>query len=276
MQENTYFLGQDVISSESELVRLAEQARQIQEGILDIFPPAVDPSLVRRVLDIGSGSGDWAIEAAQAYPDCEVVGIDISEQMVKYGQAEAGSRGILNVQFQVMSALPPLSFPNGSFDVINSRFANSFVPQPLWGEVVREWKRVLRPGGKLILTEMDLSITTSAAWGQLLSWIAQVFNSFGKGFSIGSVAVLGKLLSDAGFTNIERYPYFLDCSFGTKLYPRWKQHTSLIMYEIKPLVLRKLPVKEEQFEGVFEQAKSDMLSPDFCFVSFILSAVGTA
>ena len=109
-----------------------------------------------------------------------------------------------------------------------------------------------------------------------MSWVAQVFNSFGKGFSIGSVAVLGKLLHDAEFKDVERYPYFLDTSFGTTLYARWRQHISLIIYEIKPLVLRKLSVSEEQFEGVFEQAKSDMLSPDFCFVSFILSATGTA
>ena len=147
MEENTYFLGKEVISRESELVRLAEQARQIQEGIVEIFPPSLDPGLVRRVLDIGSGSGDWCLEAAQAYPDCEVIGIDISEQMVKYGQAQAASKGISNVQFQVMSALPPLSFPDESFDMVNSRFATSFIPLPSWGEVVRERKRILRPGG---------------------------------------------------------------------------------------------------------------------------------
>ncbi|KAK4666919.1 hypothetical protein QC763_304520 [Podospora pseudopauciseta] len=39
-----------------------------------IFPPVPRP---RRILECGSGSGAWAIEVAEQYPECEVIGLDI-------------------------------------------------------------------------------------------------------------------------------------------------------------------------------------------------------
>lgn len=216
MEDNTYLLGK-MVTAEAELARLVDQSRVIGEVIGDLFPPSVDvdPSLFRRVLDIGSGSGDWCLEVAQALPNSEVCGIDLTPYMVNYARAQAECRG-LQVEFQVMNALERLKFSDGTFDLINMRFGASFVLNSLWASLFQEVKRLLRPGGVFVCTEIDLGVTNSAAWGQMLQWIAGVGHvrniAAGKGFSIGTVAMLGKHFQDAHFAPIEYYPYFWDAS----------------------------------------------------------------
>ncbi|KAL2046992.1 hypothetical protein N7G274_001010 [Stereocaulon virgatum] len=75
--ENTVHL---VPVDEREIERLEAQHRVFSlmfDGKL-IFPPMTK---VENVLDCGYGSASWAIEVAEQYPDCEVIGVDISPHM---------------------------------------------------------------------------------------------------------------------------------------------------------------------------------------------------
>lgn len=67
---------------------------------------------------------------AFAYPDIEVVGIDISQQMIEYARAQARVQGLDNAYFHVMDATQPLDFPDSSFDLINGRTL-AFLPPPV-------------------------------------------------------------------------------------------------------------------------------------------------
>ncbi|KAL8830547.1 MAG: hypothetical protein Q9191_001370 [Dirinaria sp. TL-2023a] len=65
---------------EEEADRLESQHHML-DTVFDrrlIFPPV---AAVRDVLDCGYGAASWAIEVAETYPDCTVVGVDISPQM---------------------------------------------------------------------------------------------------------------------------------------------------------------------------------------------------
>src|SRR2546429_9251440 len=127
MEEKTYLLSYNQ-ESEMELTRLIEQSRVVSLAVGDLLPPSLDPSTLHRVLDIGCGPGDWCVEVAEMFPSCEVLGIDSSRKMVEYAKAQAQSRNVTNVQFQVTHALhTPYDFPAQSFDLINSRFSASFI-----------------------------------------------------------------------------------------------------------------------------------------------------
>jgi len=279
MEDTTYFLGK-TIQEESELARLIGQSRMMGEVIGDLFPPSVDidPQTFHRILDIGSGSGDWCLQVAEAYPNCQVVGIDLLATMVNYGKAQASSRNLHNVHFVVMNALQPLEFADETFDLISMRFGTSFVLSSYWGSLFQEFRRLLHPGGALVCTEIDLGITNSMAWGQLLQWLAEVAHirkaSEGKGFSIGTVAMLGKYFQDAQFDNIQYFPYYFDASASSSYHDAWAQDAFMLIHQIKPMVIQWLHVNEEQFEAVAQQGLEEMRRDDFRHVSFLLSVVG--
>ncbi len=127
------------------------------------LPEQADVSTISSVLDIASGSGEWAIATAQAYPHMQVVGIDSDIQMVDNARARAKVRGIDNVRFTVMAPFEPLDISGGSFDLVNVRFIVGLIPAEAWPKVLQEFLRVTRPGGHIRLTENDLPITSSTA-----------------------------------------------------------------------------------------------------------------
>ena len=130
---NTYILGH----TDTEKVRLIEQDRHFNRamgGLLAEQPESVLAS-VRRVLDVASGPGGWALDLAQQYPDIQVVGVDIDEGMIQYANTMARASGLDNALFQVMDATKPLDFPDESFDLVNARFLVGFLTREQWPTV---------------------------------------------------------------------------------------------------------------------------------------------
>ena len=98
-----------------------------------------------RVLEVGFGTGI----NARLYPrNCHVTGIDLSPEMLEKGRARVQKQGLRNIRLQVMDA-EHLTFADDSFDIVYAPYLISVVPDPL--QVVREMRRVCRPGGKMVI-----------------------------------------------------------------------------------------------------------------------------
>src|SRR5919198_1067729 len=73
-----------------EVTRLEIQDKMITTGMGGVLPELADPASLRRVLDVGCGTGGWLIETAKAYPSIEkLVGVDISNTIIEYARAKA-------------------------------------------------------------------------------------------------------------------------------------------------------------------------------------------
>ena len=102
------------------------------------------------VLEVASGSGGPALFTV-ATTGCRLVGVDIHEAGVANANALAAERGLADrARFQVVDARGRLPFEDESFDAvmcvdsINHLFDRA--------EVLADWRRVLRPGGRLLFT----------------------------------------------------------------------------------------------------------------------------
>jgi len=104
-----------------------------------------------RVLEVGSGSGGPAVYMAKAR-GCQIVGVDLNEHGVRNGARLAAAQGVSDkVTFQLVDASQPLPYPDGSFDAVLSNDAMCHISHRL--DVLRDWHRVLRPGGQMSFTD---------------------------------------------------------------------------------------------------------------------------
>ena len=103
-----------------------------------------------RVLDVGTGTGVVAAAAAaRVGAGGRVVGVDISGAMLSRARQLAAARGLADrVDYRLMDA-EALQLEDQSFDAVVSLFALLHVPDPL--RALREMRRVLRPGGRLVV-----------------------------------------------------------------------------------------------------------------------------
>jgi ubiquinone/menaquinone biosynthesis C-methylase UbiE len=107
-----------------------------------------------RVLDVACGSGLVAFRAAEAVGSHgQVAGVDLSGQMVDAARRRAEERNVRNASFERMDA-EHLQLPDASFDVALCALGLMYMPDPK--QAVREIRRVLRPGGRMLV----------AVWGE--------------------------------------------------------------------------------------------------------------
>ncbi|MEU3822743.1 methyltransferase domain-containing protein [Streptomyces sp. NPDC030392] len=114
------------------------------------------------VLDVGCGRGAALFPAADAVgADGEVIGIDISEEMVKYAREDAGRRGLGQVTLAVMNGQAP-DFPAARFDaVIGSCSLFIWTNGP---DDVRPYRELLRPGGRFATAAPSFFSTLRGKW----------------------------------------------------------------------------------------------------------------
>ncbi|MEE2033389.1 class I SAM-dependent methyltransferase [Rhodococcus chondri] len=105
------------------------------------------------VLDIGCGPGRFAGALADRVGLAGlVVGLDPSGPMVDYASAHAGRRS--NCHFR-QGAAQSLALPDSSFDVVTATFVMHHIPEGQREAALAQIFRVLRPGGRLMLADMD-------------------------------------------------------------------------------------------------------------------------
>ncbi len=109
---------------------------------------AMSPAPGDRVLDVGVGTGDMALALLRRQPEAAVVGLDLSEEMMRLGREKPGGAAIRLVRGDGLR----LPFPDTTFDGVVSAFLLRNVPDPL--AALSEQRRVLRPGGRLVCLEM--------------------------------------------------------------------------------------------------------------------------
>lgn len=103
------------------------------------------------VLDIGCGAGGYALHFAETI-GCRVTGIDVNEHGVRAGQQAAEARNLQDrVRFLKHDAGTPLLFPDHSFDAVYSNDAFCHIPRR--PALLRECRRVLKPGGRLLFSD---------------------------------------------------------------------------------------------------------------------------
>ena len=194
----TYPLPKDM----GEINRLDFQHYLLRAGAGgNYIAPVTDPEMV---LDVGSGSGRWAMELAATFPNARVVGVDLVPSAVDEAQVLGQGLDIRppNYSFTTGNVLQGLPFPDSAFDFVHQRLLITAIPKDRWPDVIHELARVTRPGGWVELAECGVPERGGPGYmGMWGSWI-EFLATRNVDFTLGHT--LGQMLADGGLAQIRQ------------------------------------------------------------------------
>ena len=159
-----------------------------------------------RVLDLACGTGDWTrCAAARVGPQGQVVGLDISPEMLAVARRKDGAGpGDAPIEWREGSA-DALPFPGAAFDVVCCQLGMMFFSDRI--AALREMRRVLVPGGRLALmvwghmAQCPGQMAVAAAWTRHLG--PERAAGFHRQHLLGDPVEVQALIAAVGFREIE-------------------------------------------------------------------------
>jgi len=175
----------------------------------------------RRILDLATGTADFALAAARRFSGARVAGVDLTPAMLDVGRRKVAAAGLAGRVSLEEGDVRALAYADASADAVVCAFG--FRNFPDRAAALREVARVLAPGGHLLVLELFRPRRRFLA-GAVAVWMACVARLFAGGArgdyaylraSVGATcteAEFARSASDAGLTVLRRKFYLPACS----------------------------------------------------------------
>ena len=186
-KEGTEVFGSTLYAGEAEGAPAAAVEASLGCGV----PTAVaDLHEGETVLDLGSGGGaDVFLSARRVGPTGKAIGLDMTDEMLALARDHATEAGVDNVEF-VKGYIEDIPLPDASVDVVISNCVINLSADK--GKVLREAARVLRPGGRLavsdVIADEDMDAATRA---DMAEWTGCVAGALTRGQFEAALAYAG-------------------------------------------------------------------------------------
>ena len=146
----------------------------------------------RKILDLGCGTGSTTLLLKQAFPDAEVIGLDLSPYMLIMAERKA-KEARLDIQWLHRKA-EATGFPNGYFDLVTASLLFHETPPIITQQILQECFRLLIPGGQVIILDGNQTTLRNT------TWLTEIFEEpYLKDYAEGS---MDAWLGAAGFADI--------------------------------------------------------------------------
>jgi ubiquinone/menaquinone biosynthesis C-methylase UbiE len=253
--------------TDEEIKTLQIQDQLATVALGGVLPEQPNLHAFKHMLDIGCGTGNWLLEAAQTYPTAtHLTGIDASARLIASAQAQAQAHHMSDrVQFRQMNALGFLDFPKASFDLVNLRFGASFLRTWEWNDLLQNCKRILRSGGVMRITESDLVESSSALVSRREDLVLQAFYQAGHYFAPqkdGLTRELAPLLHQAGFHTIQTRVHTLSYQNGHVERQLASKYLDQGFEALRPFLEKWIKIPKNQEEDS-RHLRDEMQQPDF-------------
>ena len=227
------------------------------------------------ILDVGTGTGRWAREMAQLFPQANVVGLDVNPPPIDEAAATAvtGELRPLNYSFTAGNILEGLPFPDASFDFVHMRLLVSAIPHDRWPYVVRELVRVTRPGGWVESVEAVLPVNGGPIAEQLMDWIRAI--SLRRGVEIADAMAVGALLHAAGAADVSTRLVEIPCGdYGGRVGKMMATDYFSGVKAVGGVIAAQGLATQDQFDQTLAQAMRDIASPRYRCIFPVYIAYG--
>ncbi|KAL2211535.1 S-adenosyl-L-methionine-dependent methyltransferase [Sarocladium strictum] len=160
------------------------------------------PDKLSKAVDIGTGTGLWAIDFADAHPECEVIGTDLSPIQPAWVPP--------NLKFQIDDCTQEWTFDPDSIDFVHMRYLTGSIVD--WNELMKQAFKSIKPGGWVESLEAspymwsdDGSVTEDSAMGQWGKLFVSCSEKLGRTFTLVDDGVHRSSMEKAGFVDIGQF-----------------------------------------------------------------------
>ncbi|KAI0162009.1 S-adenosyl-L-methionine-dependent methyltransferase [Xylariaceae sp. FL1272] len=153
-----------------------------------------------KVLDVGCGTGIWAIDFADINPEAEVIGTDVSPSQPDWVPP--------NLKFEIEDCTQPWTYPPNNFDFIHLRYLFGSIAD--WDALYAEAYKATKPGGWVQAVEASVNLrsedgsvcegTAMYDWGRLFN---EASTKYGRSMSVVDDGVIPPAFRKAGFVDIK-------------------------------------------------------------------------
>lgn len=173
---------------------LAPNEKVVRQGLI-----AAIQSNPRRILDLGCGTGSTTLMLKQAFPQAEVIGLDLSPYMLVMAEHKAKTAG-LDIKWQHGNA-ESTGFPNASFDIVTASLLFHETPPAVSQNILRESFRLLSVGGEVVILDGNQKTLRH------LDWLNNVFEEpYIRDFAAESIDAW---MGTAGFAAVQTQDLWL-------------------------------------------------------------------
>lgn len=149
----------------------------------------------RRILDLGCGTGSTTLMLKQAFPQAEVIGIDLSPYMLAVAANKAQQAG-LEIQFLHGNA-EQTEFSDAFFNLVTASMLFHETPSTVSKAILRESYRLLRKGGEVVILDGNQQSLRQ------VSWVDRIFEEpYINDYATGSIDAW---LGAAGFETVQTH-----------------------------------------------------------------------
>lgn len=169
----------------------------------------------RRILDLGCGTGSTTLMLKQAFPQAEVIGLDLSPYMLFMADRKA-QQARLDIQFLHANA-EQTNFPAASFDLVTAALLFHETPAAVSQAILEEAFRLLSAGGQVLVLDGHQKVLRQ------LDWLHNIFEEpYIEDYATGSVDAW---MGAAGFGAVRTDDqwWIHQVTSGTKPLPKGKQ-----------------------------------------------------
>jgi ubiquinone/menaquinone biosynthesis C-methylase UbiE len=165
----------------------------VRQGLIDAV--RVKP---RRIIDLGCGTGSTTLMLKQAFPEAEVVGLDLSPYMLVVAEMKA-QKARLNIQWLHGNA-ESVAFPDASFDLVAASLLFHETPPAVSRAILRESFRLLKVGGQVAILDGNQKTLRQT------EWLTDIFEEpYIKSYADGS---LDAWAGAAGFAAVQTHEHW--------------------------------------------------------------------
>jgi SAM-dependent methyltransferase len=166
------------------------------------------------LVDLGSGGGlDVLLAARKVGPTGKAIGIDMTQEMIDLARRNAAKSGLANIEYH-LATIDKLPLPDASVDCVISNCVINLAPDKT--AVLREIARVLKPGGRLAVSDIALKRELPPEIGSdLMAYV---------GCIAGAIMIedYRRLLKEAGFAHVE----VMDSGRDLNVYAQVENHVA--------------------------------------------------
>ncbi|KAK2686194.1 hypothetical protein QWA68_014609 [Fusarium oxysporum] len=169
-----------------------------------LYLAPIDKDKITKAIDIGTGTGIWALDFADEHPNVEVIGTDISPIQPAWVSP--------NLKFEIEDCTQEWTFAPNSADYVHLRWLAGSIPD--WYQFFREAYKTCKPGGwvesfepSAIITSDNDTVKETSALGQWGKLFIEGAKKFGMSFSVYEEELQRKAMEAAGFVDIQQYEY---------------------------------------------------------------------